>query len=285
MGISGINPRRRHIPTGMSYTLAARIPARLPAESRGRQDQGRRQEGRRQEEGRQDRAAKPAKINVIAIADLDLIGEQFFEMRRQKIENLDFDNVTFVLNCVDVLAGDESFVGLAEEAAQASHARRDRGSDQDCLTKSSRSRRRRPRTQASDELDPGPEGLRQGGRVRSGNRTDLDERTKEIQLANLQTVAQRRLDVKKQIIEDEKLNKIRESKAESERKIRGIQNQVRLRGRRDPSLAPADPGLFVVDSTRCGRENLGPTRSGWPESTAESPIPGNSRPMNELARP
>ena len=33
MGISGINPRRRHIPTGMSYTLAARITGQLPADA------------------------------------------------------------------------------------------------------------------------------------------------------------------------------------------------------------------------------------------------------------
>ena len=58
---------------------------------------------------------------MIAIADLDLIGEQFFELRRRKIEDLEFDNVPFVLNCVDVLAGDESFVGSAEETARAPH--------------------------------------------------------------------------------------------------------------------------------------------------------------------
>ena len=56
--------------------------------------------------------AAPAKINVVAIADLDFIGEQFFELRRRKIEDLEFDNVPFVLNCVDMLAGDESFVRL-----------------------------------------------------------------------------------------------------------------------------------------------------------------------------
>ena len=44
-----------------------------------------------------------------------MIGEQFFEIRADKAEDLDFDNVPFVLNCVDVLAGDESFVSLRKK--------------------------------------------------------------------------------------------------------------------------------------------------------------------------
>ena len=55
-----------------------------------------------------------------------------------------------------------------------------------------RSRLRRPSTRRSTPVR---------------NRTEWDERTKEIQLANLQAVAQRRLDVKKQIIEDKKLER------------------------------------------------------------------------------
>ena len=105
MGISGLNPNPRHSFTGKPYTLAARLqgtPAPRPTPDKARESQ---EEGDR-------RAEKPAKINAIAIADLDLISEQFFELRRQKVENLELDNVTFVLNCVDVLAGDESFVAL-----------------------------------------------------------------------------------------------------------------------------------------------------------------------------
>ena len=58
-------------------------------------------------------------------------------------------------------------------------------------------------------------------------------------LANLQEVAQRRLDVEKQMIEDEKLTKIREGKADSEQKIRGIREPRAVHGRGDPSPAPA----------------------------------------------
>ncbi len=88
------------------------------------------------------------------------------------------------------------------------------------------------------------------------NRTEWDERTKEIQLANLQSVAQRRLDVKKQIIEDKKLNEIREGKAESERKIRGIRNTVRLEAAVIPPL-PRSSWALVVWISRMRRENLG----------------------------
>lgn len=58
--------------------------------------------------------AKPAELNVVLIADLDLMGQQFFSLRSQRVDDdrrfFNFDNVTFVLNSIDVLAGDDRFV-------------------------------------------------------------------------------------------------------------------------------------------------------------------------------
>jgi len=52
-------------------------------------------------------------VNAIYVADLDMVGDQFFGMRAQAVdENLRFDNVTFALNCIDSLIGDESLVEL-----------------------------------------------------------------------------------------------------------------------------------------------------------------------------
>ena len=249
MGISGINPRRRHFPTDVSYTLAARIKGTAPAEPDSRR------EGRRPRRTRRRRTRKPATIKVIAIADLDMISEQFFELRRRKIENLDFDNVTFVLNCVDVLAGDDSFVALRKKRPKHRTLDGDRGPDQGVHRRASSSRPRRPRTPPRSKLDEAQKAFdKQVDQVKS--RTDLDERTKEIMLANLQEVAQRRLDVEKQKIEDEKLNQIREGKADSEQKTRAIENRVRFLAAAIPPLPPLILGLLVF-VTRLRRENLG----------------------------
>ena len=165
---------------------------------------------------------------MIAIADLDLISEQFFELRRQKVENLDFDNVTFVLNCVDVLAGDE------RSSPSASGGSRHRTLERlEAQTAAVHRRRSQDETKAAedaakDELEDAQKRLdKQVEEVQA--RKDIDERTKEIMLANLQEVANRRLDVEKANIEDEKRQKIQESKAEMEQQIREIQNRHPVR--------------------------------------------------------
>jgi ABC-2 type transport system permease protein len=253
MGFGGINPRRRHIPTGMSYTIAARLTGQLPADAKT--DTSKDADKKKDEKKKDEKPTPPpAKINVIAIADLDLIGEQFFEMRKRKIEDLEFDNVTFVLNCVDVLAGDESFVTLRRK--RPAHRRLDAIEQQvKAFDKELAQQTKEAEDQASEELLTAQKAFdKEVDSVK--NRTEWDERTKEIQLSNLQSVAQRRLDVRKQIIEDKKLNEIREGKAESERKIRTIRNQVRLEAALIPPLPPLILGLFVWIQ-RMRRENLG----------------------------
>lgn len=248
MGVSGINPRRRHITSGQAYTLAARVKGAAPADKKPDAPK----DGETKDEAKADE--KPATINVVAIADLDMVSEQFFEIRRRKIENLDFDNVTFVLNCVDVLAGDESFVNLRKKRPQHRTLTAIESQTGRFLEDLQRETKL-AEDAAKEKLDDAQKAFdKQVEQVRS--RTELDERTKEIMLANLQEVAQRRLDVEKQKIEDEKLNRIREGRAESERKTRAIENRVRWLAAGIPPLPPMILGLLVLLG-RLRRENLG----------------------------
>jgi ABC-2 type transport system permease protein len=255
MGITGINPRRRHLATGSSYTLAARLTGAAPVEKKDeaeKKDDAAKKDALKKDEPKKEE--KPATIKVIAIADLDLVSEQFFELRRRKIENLDFDNVTFVLNCVDVLAGDESFVPLRKKRPRHRTLLAIEAQTKG-FTEELQRQTKAAEDAAKDRLDKAQKAFDdQVDQVRK--RTDLDDRTKEIMLGNLQEVAQRRLDVDKQTIEDEKLNKIREAKADSEQKKGAIEDGVGLLATVIPPLPPLILGLFVF-VTRLRRENVG----------------------------
>ena len=66
---------------------------------------------------------KQPEINVVLVADLDMIAEFFFDLRdKGELEGTnvkaDLDNVTFVLNALDSLAGDSGFVALRNRRPQ-----------------------------------------------------------------------------------------------------------------------------------------------------------------------
>jgi hypothetical protein len=62
-------------------------------------------------------------LNVVLVADIDMIGDQLFKWREQgklpgQDVDFDFDNVTFVLNALDSLAGDDRFLELRKRGHQ-----------------------------------------------------------------------------------------------------------------------------------------------------------------------
>ncbi len=60
---------------------------------------------------------QPVKINVVLVADIDMLHDQVFMMQEQGSPpgmgiNLDFENVSFILNAIDHVAGDERFLAI-----------------------------------------------------------------------------------------------------------------------------------------------------------------------------
>ncbi|MDR2762256.1 MAG: Gldg family protein [Planctomycetaceae bacterium] len=50
------------------------------------------------------------KINVLLVADIDMLSNMIFDMRQKPEIDVDFDNVNFVLNAIDSVAGDNRFL-------------------------------------------------------------------------------------------------------------------------------------------------------------------------------
>jgi ABC-type transport system involved in multi-copper enzyme maturation permease subunit/ABC-type uncharacterized transport system involved in gliding motility auxiliary subunit len=107
----GINPRRRQIPRNMSYIMAAHVSGKLAAEQPPTP------------EGEEEAAPKQSQVNVVLVADIDLLSPDFFRLREQGSMPeagvmFDFDNVTFVLNVLDQLANDDRFIEIRKRRSK-----------------------------------------------------------------------------------------------------------------------------------------------------------------------
>jgi len=165
------------------------------------------------------------RANIIFVSDLDFISDQFFEIRRRGFENLDFDNVSFFLNCIDVLAGDDSFIEL----------RRRRVQHRTLTTVEARTRayaekrtqeEQQAQTEAQAALADAQQRLDQKVAEVQG-RADLDATTKQIMARNLQEAENRRFEAMKATIESERDLKIERSKEEMESQVRRIQSGIK----------------------------------------------------------
>ena len=165
-------------------------------------------------------------IHAIVIADADMMGEQFFALRRQGVEELNFDNVTFLLNAVDQLADDESFIALRKrrrthrtlETVEA----RTRSYEEDRLEET-----RRAEQEAEEKLNAAQARLDEAVAALR-DRADLDAQTKRIMISNQERIENRRLAVARSNIEDEKERLIEGARGDMEAAVRAIQNTIKL---------------------------------------------------------
>ncbi|MGD0384143.1 MAG: Gldg family protein, partial [Thermoguttaceae bacterium] len=124
-----LNDDRRQIPTFGEYTLAAEIegkikPRRPPAQEKvaKKTDQPKTGDFKEDEKNKAEEEKKPEEpkevdLHVVLVADIDMLSDAFFQLREmgestENELNFQFDNVTFILNALDKLAGDERFIDI-----------------------------------------------------------------------------------------------------------------------------------------------------------------------------
>jgi len=207
-GMQRVEPQYR--PRGQAATLAARIKGSAAAPM---------------VPGQPPAPAGPS-LNVIFVADLDCISNLFFNLRAEAPEGLSFDNITFVLNCVDVLAGDESYVDLRKRRPKHRTLQRfedlTKSHNQKMLdeTKEAEEKAEKERSDAQARFDAKIEEVRK--------RTDFDERRKEMEVRNLQEVENKRLTAKQRDIDEQKKAAIERSRSTMKQRVSTIKKNIRI---------------------------------------------------------
>ncbi len=183
-------------------------------------------------------------INVIYVADIDVVSDSLFSIVKGELYGLKLDNVKFVLNCVDVLAGDDSYVELrkrrpiyrtlTEVQRQTDLFRKQRSEEQEKAEKD-----------AKEQLEKRKESLRKQ-HEQIENDTKLTPREKATKLQIAQETEQRRLEVAEANIERDKRSKVEVIKAKEQRQIRKLEDQIRLRAIAFPPIPAILLGILIL---------------------------------------
>jgi ABC-2 type transport system permease protein len=207
-GIAPKSPERIEIPEKpVEYVLAAKITGAKKSVSASLS-------------GAED-VRKGKELNVIYVADLDMISDTFFQIRDQKWQDLNLDNVTFILNCVDDLVGDDTFIDLRKRRPKhrtletiEQEATKFKVAFNEASKKAS--------IEAAEKLKEAQKSLADEVKKISDD-ASMDEQTKMIRLKAAQENERRRLEVKTFEIQNDRAKKIKQEEAVKERSVRSIE--------------------------------------------------------------
>ena len=167
----------------------------------------------------------PGDIDIIVVADLDFISEQFFQIREQAPGGLNFDNITFFLNAMDTLLGEDAFIDLRSRRARHRTLERVEAQTAEFIEQRT-AEEQQAEADAEQALTEAQQRLNDRVAELQG-RADIDAQTRQIMVRNLEEVENRRLEVLSANIETEKDTRIQASRENMEAQIRRIQTSIK----------------------------------------------------------
>lgn len=184
--------------------------------------------------------------NVIVIADLDLFGNNFYAMHERGgdvdadgLDDVRFDNVTFLLNAVDSLVGDDRFIELRKRKASyrrlttVDNLKKEERDEREKQTEAANKSAEAELEEAKKSLEAAVDAIEQ--------RTDLDDTTKAIMLKSAEQAENRRLQARQESIEREKAKAVGKVETRYQRKSREIEDRIRIAS----VLLPPIPALLL----------------------------------------
>lgn len=233
----GLNPNRRRLPTRNQYVLAAHIrgtPKAAAIPMLYQQDGDDEADPADESADTADAASgKPKKnvMDVVLVTDIDVLYSAFFNIRAMgqnddAAVNFSLDNVTFVLNVLDELAGDDRFIAI----------RNRRPAHRTLTTLESRTAQYRDAaTQAVEEFNQEFESEREAAQEKFNKEIEELQQRKDLDPLQLMRMVelkrrdeQRKLDARIQEMETERDEKVKQAQRSAENEIRSIQNQYKV---------------------------------------------------------
>jgi ABC-2 type transport system permease protein len=241
-----------------------------PAEDKASDEQP--ADGKAAEEGKDKPAEKPAKveppkepeINVVLVSDIDCLYGQFFALRARGSDPNDefdfhFDNVPFVLNVLDTLAGDRRFVEIRTRRPShrpLKHVFEATESARDSADKAREQYQRKfedARIKAQAEFDQQIEAVKK--------REGVDPRQSAIDILAAQQQGQRALDVKLEGLKNERDEALKAAQRKLDQAVHGVQDRYKLWAVLLPPIPPLIVAFIVFFNRRAGeREGVSRAR-------------------------
>ena len=209
--------------------------------------------------------AGPGKINVILVSDLDVLGHLFFNLRErlseEEEEMYDFDNIPFVLNVLDYLAGDDRCLEIRKrrpahrtltEIAKATEEYRKQATK---TMKDTRDKTKEAIKAEEDALDQQVKNLKAELEERQMTNLEIGRRVQE-----METVFNKQKQEIKDRLGRERDQKTKQIKRDLRAEIRGVQDRYKFWAVVLPPIPPLVVGIVVLLVRRV-REREGVSRN------------------------
>lgn len=203
--------------------------------------------------------SKETPLNVIFCSDIDMITDWFFMERNRGMLDVQFDNVTFVLNAVDELAGDETFIPLRSRRDKMRTLQfvEDRTSN---LRKNLNKEEKEAQDQMDQTLEKAEEELRSEIKKIQDDQT-LDDRGREVMVRTKEEQLNRQLEVQRDQLERDLNARVRKSALEMKREVRRIENTIKFVACLIPAVLPICFGmLFLGIRNLAEQQSINPNR-------------------------
>jgi ABC-2 type transport system permease protein len=185
-------------------------------------------------------------INAIVLADLDMFADSFFNFHERGgdldgdgLIDMRFDNVTFLLNTIDTLLGDERFIELRKRQPEFRRLTR-----VDEMTKAANEERQdklKVANKAAEDKIAEAQAALDAAVAEIRAKTGIDERTKEIMIRAAEQAENRRVQAQTEQIEREKAQQIDKIKAEHARSVDEVRDRIRVAA----ILVPPVPAILL----------------------------------------